>query len=190
MSAEPTSVLDPAYWRHQLKRAGANLHLAVWCSPRRWLRHHDRRHRLVLEKFVGPRQSVLDAGCAYGRLLGVMPESWAGDYLGVDLCPEFVDLARRRHPGREFLVADLRDLGAVRRRYDWAVLVSVKHTVIGNAGLEVWAQAEAELRRVAGRLLFLEWAVDEEPDYGFPRVCHHDYERTVTPDRMDAEDWG
>ena len=165
------------------------MHLAVWCSPRRWLLHHSRRHALILEKLIEPHHSVLDAGCGYGRLLEIMPSSWKGYYLGVDLCPEFIDLARRRHPGREFMVADLRDLSAVRRRFDWAVLVSIKYTLIGNAGEVVWQQAEDEIKRVADRLLFLEWAVKEEPDYGFPRVCHHEYERGVTTnEQRDAED--
>lgn len=52
--------------------------------------------------------SVLDVGCGLGELVGYLRRR--GDdcrYLGIDLLPEMVEEARRRHPGERFEIVDL-----------------------------------------------------------------------------------
>jgi SAM-dependent methyltransferase len=52
---------------------------------------------------------VLDIGIGGGRTVALL-RLLSGDYLGIDYMPEFVELARARHPGERFEVADARDL--------------------------------------------------------------------------------
>lgn len=166
--ASPEPILEPSYWQRRLEQAQAagQLHLSIFrCPLERWLRI-EARHREVLARLIGPADSVLDAGCGYGRLLDLLPEGFGDNlhnsYLGVDLSPDLIEVAlrtrgisRRRH----FQVADLRQLPpeSDRWRFDWAILISVRPMVRRNCGEEVWQQMESELKRVAKRLLFLEY---------------------------------
>ena len=184
------NVTDPAYWKDQLERAGEHLHLATWWAPLRWHKFHGRRHRQILARMVKPVDSVLDAGCAHGELLDLMPATWYGEYAGVDVSLAFLKLAKRRHPGATFYCGDLLDLSMFgSRSFDWAILRSVKHTLIGHAGQGVWAEAEGSLLRVAKQLLYLEFDIAEEPDYGVPKQCHKEWEATLLTDEdRDRED--
>lgn len=169
---DPRPVLDPAYWADRIKNAGTDLRLAVYHTSEEDWKAIEQRHRCLLARLIKPTDAILDAGCAYGRLLDLLPPQWRGNYLGVDLSPDFIRLARELHPRRRFVVADLRDLNgsdhlqANGDQWDVAVLISVKYTLIGNCGYNVWTEVERALHLVARRLLFLEYDPKEEPDHG------------------------
>lgn len=174
--AEP--IEDPGYWRKRLeaaRAAGVDHHAVFRCSTEEWRRIED-RHREILAARIRSVDSVLDAGCGWGRLLELLPTDWRGRYLGVDLSLDFIERASERYrvpvegvvtedwevewPQRHFVVGNLRDLdwlpdgyGA----YNWAILISVRPMVQRNQGGDVWEEMERNLRRVAGRLLFLEY---------------------------------
>lgn len=165
-------ILDPSFWRQRLQSATADgatgqLHRAVFeCSPERWQRI-EAKHREILARHIQPGDSILDAGCGWGRLLDLLPAAWhtTGRYVGVDLSPDFIDMARQRYPGKLFLLGDLRHLlanGLLDGEFHWAVLVSIRPMVRRELGEEVWQQMERELHRVAERLLFLEYDEDGE----------------------------
>lgn len=159
-------ILCPNYWKRRLQSAppGQPHHAVFRCPLERWQRI-EAAHRRLLARHVGPSDSVLDAGCGWGRLLDLMPPGWSGDYLGVDLSPDFIDLAKILHRGRHFAVGDLRDLSAFEgRAFDWAVLVSVRPMVRRNLGDGAWAQMEREVRRLARRVLYLEYDPEDEGD--------------------------
>jgi hypothetical protein len=162
-TTEPIS--DPGYWAARLRaaRASGNLHHAVFrCPADRWARI-EAKHREVLAATLHIDDRILDAGCGWGRLLDLTPPWWVGDYVGVDLCPDFIGLAKQRHPGRSFIRGDLRRLPELVGIYfyDWAVLVSIRPMVRRNLGDAAWAEMEAGLRRVARNLLFLEYDCDD-----------------------------
>jgi SAM-dependent methyltransferase len=167
-------IFDPEYWRGRLAAAsgpGNDLHRAVYLtSLEEWVAIED-RHREILKRYVGRTDNILDAGCGWGRLLRLLPTDWEGEYDGVDLCRDFLEMAvHQSFPPlpfpRErvrFHCGDLRNLSPFpRRRFDLAVLVSIRPMVIRNVGIQEWDQMERELRRVARRLLFLEYKSDDE----------------------------
>jgi hypothetical protein len=167
----PEPVCDPGYWHDRIALAAAHAappflwpHTSVFCcTPDVWERIAQ-RHAALLAVIIGPEAGVLDAGCGWGRLLDLMPHGWYGAYCGVDVAPAFVALASSRHPSRRFLVADLRKRttwpdGA----WDWAVVVSMRGMLRRNVP-GAWEQVEAELRRVARRVLVLEYDVDDGGD--------------------------
>lgn len=163
----PEPIDDPAYWAARLAHAreAGEEHLAVFrCPPDRW-RAIEAKHRDILARQVGPGDSVLDAGCGWGRLLDLMPPGWRGTYVGLDRSPDFIRKAWLERPGRTFLVADLRRIPLAAypgHAFDWAVLVSVRPMVRRNLGGDEWDRMEAELRRLARRLLYLEYDPDDE----------------------------
>lgn len=152
-------ILDPDYWKQRLKQA-REPHQAIFrCPLDRWLRIED-RHREILGYLISPRDSILDAGCGWGRLLTLLPGDWDGRYLGVDLSPDFIAKAQGAYPKKEFIVGDLRAL-EFPDRFDWAILISIRPMVKRNLGDGIWEQMEVELKRVARRLLYLEYDEDD-----------------------------
>jgi hypothetical protein len=179
-------ILDPRYWARRLREAKrvGRLHEAVFrCPTERWL-EIESKHREILARTIGDGDSVLDCGCGWGRLLTLLSKSWYGAYLGLDLSPEFINLAREENPTRRFAVADLRGIDQVfvpsefrsveshwanrhvttvqDGEFDWGVLVSIRPMMRRNLGDEVWAKMEAEIRRVCRRLLYLEYDPQDE----------------------------
>jgi ubiquinone/menaquinone biosynthesis C-methylase UbiE len=157
---------SPDFWRERLMVAEqrGHLHHSVFlCPPEQWQRI-GAAHEKLLASHVKDTDSVLDCGCGYGHLLTLMPRSWNGEYVGLDLSPEMVEKAKRLHKGRadSFYVCDLRDLSFLAgRRFMFAVLKSIRPMVKREMGDEAWEKMEAEIRRVAKKLLFLEYSVEE-----------------------------
>ena len=153
-------IFDPAYWAKRLKDANQLFHAIYKCDKLRWLQV-EAKHRSILAATIGPGESVLDAGCGYGRLLTLMPDDWHGSYLGVDLSPDFIALAKHRFPERLFTVGDLRQLD-LPNVFHWAVLISIRPMVARNCGIEVWQKIEQRLKLAADKLLFLEYDENAE----------------------------
>lgn len=149
-------VLNPKYWSERLHTARP-LFRSVYRVKQGRMAEIEAAHTAVLEAELRERDSMLDAGCGYGRLLNSVPGSWKGWYTGVDFCPDFIRVARQLYPTRSFVVADLRQLPFKDKNFDVAVVCSVKHMVIRNTDEAVWAAMEEEITRVAKRVLYLEY---------------------------------
>lgn len=169
---------NPEYWKQRLVRAKkkGEIHKSIYeCTEDQW-KLIKVKHQQVLNRVILPNESILDAGCGYGRLLSLLPKSWSGDYLGIDLSEDFVDMASDSYPDKTFLVGPLEIvLPSVGRnirsyigpgpegiKFDWCVLVSIKDMIIKNNGQEAWDTLEVELRKVCARLLLLEYDENDE----------------------------
>ncbi|GAB3806559.1 class I SAM-dependent methyltransferase [Micromonospora zhanjiangensis] len=104
---------------------------------------------------IDHRARILDYGCGYGRLAGLLVERGFQNVEGVDVAPNLIARAREQQPGARFTVLDRpprldRDDGSV----DVVLLFAVLTCIPGDA-----AQRElvAELRRVLrpGGLLYV-----------------------------------
>lgn len=158
-------VLDPSYWKGRLQSAGPIHHSIMKMPTDKWERI-EARHRAILARTIGNRESVFDAGCGYGRLLTLMPVSWTGKYWGVDLSPDFVAMADQRHPGQVFSVCDLTvlpdDKLPLSPEFDWGVMVSVRPMIQRNCGDEVWVRFHRVVKAFSRRQLYLEY--DEQSE--------------------------
>lgn len=61
-------------------------------------------------------QSVLDVGCGDGYWMPDLP-----GYVGIDVAPEAIELARSRHPDRAYLVTDVDDERIRAGRFDLVI---------------------------------------------------------------------
>lgn len=150
----PIDKLD--FWAERIARAKKeHTHFSVYLSrPKQW-EHIEAVHASILKNTVSGR--VLDAGCGYGRISGLID-----DYTGVDFSPDFVEWAKELNPGKNFLVADLKNLPFKDKEFDWAVASSIKEMVVGHGMPGEWDKMEKELRRVAKKVLLLEYAHPEK----------------------------
>ena len=162
-------ILDPGYWKSRYERVirvGWPLQYSIYhgCVPDTWEAIAS-NHRLEIAKYIGPNESVLDVGCGWGRLAYLMPTTWRGSYLGIDLSPTFISLAKENHPDLEFQcmpVEHLDDLYTKGYEFDWAVLISFKQMVINNLEIETWNEYETTIKKVAKKILVLEYAEDNK----------------------------
>ncbi len=163
---EERPIYDPAFWKKRLDDAIANdrLHYAVFATDHETWAAIGERHRELLEEHIRPYDSILDAGCSWGRMLDLFPEDWQGSYLGIDISPDFIAKAQVDHPDREFAVMDLRSLPEVQdqsRLFDWGLVVSVRFVIAGHSGQDVWNAIEASLLKRCRRILYLEYDIND-----------------------------
>lgn len=160
MSQQP--ILEPSFWRQRLQHAKF-LHQSVFiCGPESW-QQIEWKHRQILQDLIKPDASVFDAGCAYGRLIDLLPDDFRGEYLGIDLCPDFVELARKRYPKRQFFICDMLDDGwesYLANDFDWAIMISMRPMIRRNLGDEAWNKIRDKVLQVADRILYLEYDVN------------------------------
>ena len=187
--AEPIG--DPAYWRGRLDEAtkAGEPHQAIWNTSAAEFGRVAFRHAAILRKLIEPDHSVLDVGCGTGRLLGLLPPDWRGDYLGIDLSPDFVRLARERWPARrnQLLVCDVTRHGIPLRllpdrevRWDWAVLIGFESMFKKHLGVESWPPVERKIKAAAANLLVLDFTRGWRAECYAEEFLPYGYEGRVT----------
>lgn len=144
-------VNSPEFWKQRLEEYKNDLRLSVYhTSQEDWDRVNEAHKRVVQEVVYG---KVLDAGCAFGRV-----SEWVQDYTGVDISPDFIDIAQRMYPDRKFLVGDLKKLPFKDKEFDWAICVSIKAMINREVGKREWIKIRDELKRVSKNILILEYS--------------------------------
>lgn len=148
-------VSDPSFWKDRIEMAKKNGrdHYAVYLSHDKDWKYIADMHKIILERECKDL-NVLDAGCAYGRAAEWFPPDL---YTGVDISPDLIKLAQQKYPDHRFSVADIRHLPFPTRSFDVAFAISIKQMIEGNLGVEIWEEMENELRRVAKKLVLLEY---------------------------------
>lgn len=154
-------IFDPEYWRKRLEIAVEPHHAIFVCVTEKW-RRIEEKHREILGRIIQPTDSILDAGCGWGRLLELMPDDWCGDYTGVDISPDFLGMAAYNYPQRHFILGDIRCVVNLDKTYDYAVMISIRPMMIREAGVRIWNVMEKALRTVSRKLLYLEYDEKDE----------------------------
>lgn len=99
-------------------------------------------------KKINPK-SILDLGCGTGN--------WANKfkdvkYLGVDISSKLIEYAKKRAPGKKFIVDDIRTLNKVNEKYDLAF----SYTAFLHVPEENMMEAVKAISRVAKKIIFIE----------------------------------
>lgn len=142
------------FWKKRLedaKKAG-HIQYSVYLANDTLWNKIEESHKEILQKLVKQSDKVLDAGCGYGRLA-----PFFDNYCGIDFIPAFIEEANTLYPNKRFMEADLRKLPFKDKEFDWGLLVSVRHMIVGNLGKAEWVKMENELKRVCKKLLILEY---------------------------------
>lgn len=140
---------EKAFWKERVdavKREGGDIMRAMG-QDFDWPKI-DARHKKIYDQFLLPSDRILDIGCGPGRLWGDWPDD---KYVGIDFVPEFIEEAKKRHPGKEFHCINFvtEELPFPDQSFDWIILASVKVVVGPVIGQEAWSAVEWKLRRLA-----------------------------------------
>lgn len=81
-------------------------------------------------KVIKPRiiqlqnKTILDVGCGTGTLVDLLRPK---EYLGVDINPQFIRLAKKKFPGRSFKVMDVTKDALPSKSFDYVLIMNVLH---------------------------------------------------------------
>lgn len=145
-------VNEPGFWKERIDWAVKDFFTVYVTTDEDW-NYIRKVHKELMDTHIPKESKVLDAGCGYGR--------WSenfDNYTGIDISPDFIDMAKSKYPDKTFLVADLSKLPFKKQEFDWAFCVSIKAMVIGNLGEAVWEKYLRQLKKVAKNVLILEYS--------------------------------
>lgn len=146
------------FWKERIDTA-VKPHYSVYVVHEVKWAEINKAHREILKKEIGLLDTVLDAGCGYGRMSELFDPK---QYTGVDFSPDFIKKARKGYKGVKFMQANLKELPFFDKQFDVAFCVSIKKMVTDNLGYEEWAKMAMELKRVAKKLIILEYETPTE----------------------------
>lgn len=112
----------------------------------------------IFGDYVREGDKLLDAGCGNGRLLELLKDKNI-NYTGIDISEELINLAEKRYPRNNFLVADNLNLPFPDDNFDKIFSVAVLHTI---PSVELRNRALSELKRVlrqGGLLILTVWDI-------------------------------
>lgn len=109
-----------SYYGKKLKQYGHDTRSLGWIPG-------GRKARFTALTSIGDLNgcSILDVGCGFGDLYGFLRDQGiAVDYTGIDINPEFIEIARQAFPGARFICGDF-DGDQASGSYDWAFAAGI-----------------------------------------------------------------
>jgi SAM-dependent methyltransferase len=148
-------VMDPNFWATRLKNSSQLRHSVFLCSDNDWEEINIHHYHMLTKYIDVKKDKVLEAGCGYGRWSPLFK-----NYTGVDISPDFINLAKDKFPMHKnnFICEDLKKLPFNDKVFDWCFTVSTKAMIIREVDLNTWIEMENELKRVAKKVLILEYS--------------------------------
>lgn len=150
------------FWNERIleaKKRGRE-HFSVYITKDTDWARIEEAHRKILSREIQKGMKVLDAGCGYGRSSEWFPPK-EYTYVGTDFSPDFIREAQQKYSGRRFIQGNLKSLPFGALEFDIAFCISIRQMVMDNLGNREWEAMEKELKRVAKKVLILEY---EEPE--------------------------
>lgn len=116
----------------------------------------------ILEKLGTQPRALLDIACGTGEHARILRESYGYDVDGIDLQPNFIEIAQGKNPDGDFTVADMRDFHLPRKYDAITCLFSSLAYAETLDGLDATIQSIARHLRPGGWLLIEPWLEPSE----------------------------
>lgn len=105
-------------------------------------RKHGWQEWKLFEEYIPQSGKILDIGCGNGRLSEYFPQY---EYYGIDLADEFIKIAQKRYPNKQFIQAEMTHLPFEDNFFDSVFSIASLHHVNTK---ELRLQALSEMHRV------------------------------------------
>ncbi len=120
--------------------------------------------KVVINEYVQPKSGIriLEIGCGPGTILGYLPPS---DYLGFDLSPEYIALARKRFPEAHFVCERVSQFSlAKEQRFDLVLAFGILHHLADAEARQLF-QIAYDALQPGGKLVTIDpaWADGQSP---------------------------
>ena len=135
----------------------------------------------IIQGFIKPGSSVLDAGCGFGRCYPKISEIPNVTYTGVDFSSEMIKKAMEFHPNAEFKVHDVCEMPFKDGEFDYVICFDVIRTI------PQYEKALKEMYRVSKTLLISIYVYDLETRWLMPGIqCFNESEIDGVFENMNA----
>lgn len=120
--------------------------------------------KVLVNEYIRPRAGarILEIGCGPGTILGYLPPS---DYLGFDLSPEYIAMARRRFPEAQFVCERVSRFSlAEEQSFDVVLALGIVHH-LDDAEARQLFQIAFDALRSGGKLVTFDgaWVESQSP---------------------------
>jgi len=117
--------------RDSLKRFGYSSHALYWSSRE----IQEIRFKVLADIGIEPGDSVLDVGCGFGDFIPWFEKQGGTlDYTGIDLSPDLLTEARKRHADVQFVEGELFDMVFAEASFDWVILSGALNELLHDDG--------------------------------------------------------
>lgn len=119
-----------------------------------------------------PSISILDVGCGFGDLYEYLKlNGWNGDYCGIDVVPEFIDLSKSKFPSLKFYELNIMSKDISFEKYDLVVASGTFNEKLNNDDHEKYIETAIcnmySLANIAVCVDFMTTYVDYQHPLGF-----------------------
>jgi len=148
-------VMTPEFWKQRLEISNELRYSVYNCPEMDWQRINQHHYHMLRKHIDVKNDKVLEAGCAYGRWSPLFV-----NYTGIDISPDFISLAKENYPlhAENFICGDLKKIPYENNSFDWCFTISTKEMIIREISQEAWNHIQSELKRVAKKVLILEYS--------------------------------
>jgi ubiquinone/menaquinone biosynthesis C-methylase UbiE len=112
-----------------------------FCNNYGAVKDHFARHVSVRGK------DILDIGCSTGNCASAVVPMEHNRYVGIDIVPGYIDLARRWHHGGSFMQMDARDLAFANRSFDLVLFIATLHHMDDRLVRDCFREVRRVIRR-------------------------------------------
>lgn len=159
------------YYQELYQKHGYSPESLGWAKGKQLL-----RFEILLSRFLhleSPR--VLDVGCGFGDLTGLLAKTYKNfSYVGIDITPEFVEEARRRHGSGDQISFRLGDFLTEPLEDDFDIVVAsgTFNTRFPNGGNETFIERAMEKSFALCREGFAIDFLSDKVDYRLEHTWH------------------
>jgi len=159
MLTRPDEINKISYWAYRLAEAErmGEPQYAVYLANKTLWKQIWEAHNKIIAREIPKDAKVADMGCGLGRVSELFE-----NYTGVDFSPAFIEKAKTLYPNKTFIIAKLEELPFKNKEFDWAICISIRKMVQGKSSPEHWLAMEKEIKRVAQKVLILEYINPQE----------------------------
>lgn len=167
---ETLPVNTPEFWHKRLLEAhasGRGLPTAIYdTDPDNW-QYIQNQTAGYLQRYLLPGTRVVDVGCGYGAIYDLLPNKIK--YVGLDISPDLIEIARIRYPKGDFRVFDVMTLNESDKKlvdkFDYCIARSIEAMVISNLGFDVWQVMLEKMLMLAPIVMLIEYHGDCKPTF-------------------------
>ena len=131
----------------------------------------DARFKSKFDIGILDNTKILDVGCGFGHMLDYL-KAWGikSHYTGIDICPEMIETAKKRHPEADFRLLNILT-DSIEEKWDWVFSVGVFNDTRNNKQWYEYVQAMIEkmffLSTRGAAFDFLSTYVDYQKEHAF-----------------------
>ena len=105
-------------YHEEFKKYGYSLNSLMWPKGAQ-----DARFKVKFDIGNLNNTGILDVGCGFGHMLDYLKACTINaQYTGIDICPDFIEIARKRHPDADFRILNILE-DTINETWDWIFLV-------------------------------------------------------------------